>query len=183
VAGWGSAPQAHSTLSNINFDIWFLLWRVGDLYEYPMKNILRTKKFLPTWGFNQRYFLGLNRLKCLGGFLHLKPTAGCQISTLIFNFLLWRGFSLNIPWKIYQGWQSSWPLGVSVKGIVRAFNWLKCLCGVLHLKPTVGFQISTLIFEIVFMEGGLYEYQMKNILRTAKFFPTWGFNQRYFPGL
>jgi hypothetical protein len=72
---------------------------VGDLYEYPMKNILRTKKFLPTWGFNQRYFLGLNRLKCLGGFLHLKPTAGDiyreplhkknQISKLISDTLLW----------------------------------------------------------------------------------------------
>jgi hypothetical protein len=30
-------------------------------------------------------------LKCLDGFLHLKPTAGYQISTLIFDFHLWRG--------------------------------------------------------------------------------------------
>jgi hypothetical protein len=26
----------------------------------------------------------LGRLKCLGGIMHLKHTAGCQISTLIF---------------------------------------------------------------------------------------------------
>ena len=26
-----------------------------------------------------------------------KPTAGCQISTLIFEVFLWRGVSLNIP--------------------------------------------------------------------------------------
>jgi hypothetical protein len=34
------------------------LWR-GDLYKYPMKNILRTAKFLTTWGLSQRYFPGL----------------------------------------------------------------------------------------------------------------------------
>jgi hypothetical protein len=27
----------------------------------------------------------------LDGFLHLKPAAGCQISTLIFDCFLWRG--------------------------------------------------------------------------------------------
>jgi hypothetical protein len=27
-----------------------------------------------------------NRLKCLGGFLYLKPIAGCQILSLIFEF-------------------------------------------------------------------------------------------------
>jgi hypothetical protein len=43
---------------------------------------------------------------------------------------------------------SSLPLGVDVKGIARAFNRLKCLCGIMHLKPTAGCQISTLIFEI-----------------------------------
>jgi hypothetical protein len=30
-----------------------------------------------------------------------------------------------------------------------------------------GCQISTLIFEFCFVEGGLYEYLMKNILRTV----------------
>jgi hypothetical protein len=33
------------------------------------------------------------------------------------------------------------------------------------------------------MEGGLYKYPMKNILRTAKFLPTWGVNHRYYSGL
>jgi hypothetical protein len=28
----------------------------------------------------------MQRLKCLGGIMHLKPTSGCQISTLIFGF-------------------------------------------------------------------------------------------------
>jgi hypothetical protein len=34
------------------------LWS-GGLYKYPMKNILRTAKFLTTWDFNQRYCPGL----------------------------------------------------------------------------------------------------------------------------
>ena len=41
----------------------------------------------------------------------------------------------------------------------------------MHLKPTAGCQISTLIFEKN-CGGGLYKYLMKNISRTAKFFPT-----------
>jgi hypothetical protein len=57
-------------------------------------------------------------------------------------------------------------------GIARAINGLKCLGGFLHLKPTAGCQISTLIFDFFFMEGGLYKYSMKNILRTAKFLTT-----------
>jgi hypothetical protein len=40
-----------------------------------------------------------------------------------------------------------------------------------------------LIFEKKIMEGDLYKYPMQNILRTAQFLTTWGFNQRYFPGL
>ena len=39
------------------------------------------------------------------------------------------------------------------------------------------------IFEKKIMEGGLYKYPMKNILRTAKFLTTWGLSQRYCPGL
>jgi hypothetical protein len=44
----------------------------------------------------------------------------------------------------------------------------------MHLKPTTGCQISTLIFENKIVEGVLYKYPMKNISRTAKFLPTWG---------
>jgi hypothetical protein len=57
------------------------------------------------------------------------------------------------------------------------------LGGFLHHKPTAGCQISTLIFEKNNYGGGVFKYSMKNKLRTAKFSPTWGSNQRYFPGL
>jgi hypothetical protein len=45
--------------------------------------------------------------------MHLKPTAGCQISTLIFGFV--GGDPMHIPWKITEGRQSSLPLGASAK--------------------------------------------------------------------
>jgi hypothetical protein len=75
--------------------------------------------------------------------MHLKLTAGCQISTLIFG--LW-GTPTHIPWKITEGRQISFPFGIYVKGNARAFNWLTCLGGIMHLKPTAGCRISTLIF-------------------------------------
>jgi hypothetical protein len=49
-------------------------------------------------------------------------------------------------------------------------------------KPTQALQSvkgSTLIFEFSFVEGGLYEYPMTNILRMAKFLLTGNFYQRY----
>ena len=38
------------------------------------------------------------------------------------------------------------PLGIEVKVIARVFKSLKFLGGTMHLKPTAGGQISTLIF-------------------------------------
>jgi hypothetical protein len=51
VPRWDNAPQAHSRVSNINFDIWKTIVE-GGLYKYPMKNISKTAKFLPTLGLN-----------------------------------------------------------------------------------------------------------------------------------
>ena len=104
----------------------------------------------PLWAYFKGIARVFNWLKCRGGIIHLKPTARCQISTLIFGF---GGGPLHIPWKITEGRQSSLPLGIYVKGIARAFNWLKCLGGIMHLKPTAGCQISILIFEIKWWRG------------------------------
>ena len=42
--------------------------------------------------------------------MHLKPTAGCQISILIFEKQIVEGVLYKYPIKIYQGRQSSCPL-------------------------------------------------------------------------
>jgi hypothetical protein len=50
-----------------------------------------------------------------GGIMHLKPTAGCQISILIFEKILWRGVLYKYPIKIYQERPSSCPLLAKLK--------------------------------------------------------------------
>ena len=74
-----------------------------------------------------------------------------RYTTLIFGF--WGNLQITYE-KNIEGRHSSFPLGVSVKGIAKVFNWLKCLGGFLHLKPTVGCQISTLIFDFLLWRGG-----------------------------
>jgi hypothetical protein len=90
-----------------------------------MKNILRTAKFLPTWDVNQRYFSRLfNWLKCLGGFLRLKPTAGCQISALIFDFFYGGGYiSLYFTYCICLEMQIQPQALNSIKVPGNTFDW------------------------------------------------------------
>ena len=48
--------------------------------------------------------------------MHLKPTAECQISILIFEKKNCEGgVFINIPYKLYQGRQSSCPLLAKLK--------------------------------------------------------------------
>jgi hypothetical protein len=78
--------------------------------------------------------------------MHLKPTTGCQISTLIFENKLWRGGLYKYPMKNISRTANFLPTFSYFKGIVRIFIGLKCLGGIMHLKPTAGCQIPTLIF-------------------------------------
>jgi hypothetical protein len=69
----------------------------GGLYKYPMKNISRTEKFLPTFGQVKGIARVFNSLKCLGGIMHLKPTAECQIS-------ISQRWARTLPSLIYFSW-------------------------------------------------------------------------------
>jgi hypothetical protein len=61
--------------------------------------------------------------------MHLKPTAGCQISALIFGF--WGGTLYISPEKLPKDGQGFCHLGQSVKGPGNTFNlspkWAKTL--------------------------------------------------------
>jgi hypothetical protein len=59
----------------------------------------------------------------------------------------------NMPWAVSIYYFDIWIWGTL--WITRVFNWLKCLGGVMHLKPTVGCQISTLIFYFFLWRGSL----------------------------
>jgi hypothetical protein len=87
-----------------------------------------------------------------------------------FLFCGGEGVYINISWNIYQGRQSSWPFGVSIKDITHVFNWFKCLGGFPHLKPTVGCQISTLICSEVSCSGIFPALQ---ITTSFSEFPYW----------
>jgi hypothetical protein len=71
--------------------------------------------------------------------MHLKPTAECQISTLIFEKKRWKGGLYKYPMKNISRTAKFLPAFGQVKGIVRVFNSLKCLGGIMHLTPTAGF--------------------------------------------
>ena len=181
-----SSPQ-----QGVKYHLWYLnsfFWRgVGVSMHIPWKICRRTAKFLPIFGIDQRYF-PFNWLKCLGGFLHLKPTAGCQISTLIFDFFMWRGlggfykYSMKNICRRTAKFLPAWGL---IKDIARAFNWLKCLGWYFCTSsPQQGVKYQLWYLEICFVEGGLYKYPMKNISKDGKVLPPpWHWNQRYCPGL
>ena len=90
----------------------------GGPYEYPMTNSQRTAKFFFHLGFESKVLPGpLTGVSAMGGIMHLKPTAVCQISTLIFGFLggtLWISHEklpkngkvlshLEFKWKVLPG--------------------------------------------------------------------------------
>jgi hypothetical protein len=54
--------------------------------------------------------------------------------------------------------------------------------GFLHLKPTAGCQISTLIFEKQIVERDI-KISHEKYIKDAKFLSTWGLSQRYYSGL
>ena len=105
-----------------------------------------------------------------------------QISKLIFDTLL-KGEGLYKYHMRNSERQSSSPLGVLIKCIAEGFNWFKFMGGFLHLKPTAGCQITTLIIEKknCGKEGGLY-LSHENFT-TAELLPSWGLNQSYCPVL
>ena len=49
--------------------------------------------------------------------MHLKPTAGCQKSILIFEKKLWRGISMNIPSKYIKDATVLAHIWLTLKGV------------------------------------------------------------------
>ena len=84
---------------------------------------------------------------------------------------------MHIPCKITKRQQSSLPLGVEIKGIDRVFNWLKCLGGIMHLKPTAGCQISTLIFGF----RGTLDISHEKLQKNGNVLCHLGFKSKVFP--
>jgi hypothetical protein len=54
--------------------------------------------------------------------------------------------------------------------------------GFLYLKPTVGCQISTLIFEKKIMEKSLYKYSIEKYIKDGKVLDHLGLMSKVLPG-
>ena len=61
--------------------------------------------------------------------MHLKPTAGCQISILIFENKLWRGGLYKHPIKNISRTQSSCPLLAKLKVLYGSLTDLSAQVG------------------------------------------------------
>ena len=61
--------------------------------------------------------------------MHLKPTAGCQISTLIFENKLWRGSLLISHEKYIKDGKVLAHLGVKLKVLVRSLTDVSAYVG------------------------------------------------------
>ena len=124
----------------------------GVSIKYPMKHILRTAKFLTM----SKVLPG--PLTDLSAWVGFWPKAGCQISTLIFDFFLWRGVSINMPLheKYIKDGKVLDHFGIKSKVLPGSSTDLSAWVGFCTSSPQAGYQISTLIFDFFLWRGGLY---------------------------
>ena len=137
---------------------------------------LRFSQFYGCWLILSVYILmsfdfpfNFNWLKCMGGFLHIKPTAGCQISTLI----IWKHFcgkgrgSMNIPWKIPNGKVLA-HLGFKSKVFPGPLIDISAWWVSAHQAHSRVSNINFDIWKHAYGKGeGLYEYPIKNSQRQS----------------
>ena len=169
-------PIVGCQISTLIFELCFL---EGGLYKYPLKNILKTAKFLPTWGSNQRYYPIL-KLTEVPGWVSA-PLAHSRVSNINFDiwFFCFEGGLYKYPIKIYIK-DGKVLAHLEIKSKVLSWHltdWNACV-GLCTSSPqqVVKYQLWYLILVL---EGSLYKYSMKNILRTTKSLSIWGFNQMY----
>ena len=88
----------------------FCLWRGSLLISH--EKYIKDGKFLNHLGFKSKVLPGpLTDLSAWVGFCTSSPQQGVKYQHWYLKKKLWSGISMNIPWKIYQGRQSSCPLG------------------------------------------------------------------------
>ena len=98
---WVSAPQAHSKVSNINFDIWIFLflWKGGSInIQWKIPN----GKVLAHLGIKSKVLSRpLTDLSAWVGFWISSPEQGFKYQLWYLNIFLWRGV-YKYPMKISE---------------------------------------------------------------------------------
>jgi hypothetical protein len=124
--------RLHKRKSNIKVDIWHPA--VGLRCRNPPRHLSQLK----AWEIHL--------------FLHLKPTAGCQMSTLIFDFLLWRRSLWKSHEKYIKDGKVLAHLGIQSKIWPWPLTDLSAWVGFCISSPQQGvkYQIWYLIFLLYF---------------------------------
>jgi hypothetical protein len=142
---------AHSRVSNFNFDIW--IWG-GDPIHIPWNITEGRQSSLPLWAYVNGIAGACHWRKCIHGMIKSVKGLGNAFD-LITEWQTTLPSFVNFSWDMYrvsptskyQSWYLSPCCGLEVvNGIAGACHWRKCIHGMIHLKPTAGCKISTLIF-------------------------------------
>jgi hypothetical protein len=122
----------------------------------------------------------LTDLSACVGFCTSRPQQGVKYQLWYLKCFICEGGSLKISHEIYiKDGKVLAHLGFKSKVFARSLTDLSVWVGFCTSSPQQGVKYQLWYLNFFFVEGGLYTYPMNNILRTAKFLPTWGLGQRY----
>jgi hypothetical protein len=117
----------------------------------------------------------LTDLSACVGFCTSRPQQGVKYQLWYLKCFICEGGSLKISHEIYiKDGKVLAHLGFKSKVFARSLTDLSVWVGFCTSSPQQGVKYQLWYLNFFFVEGGLYTYPMKNILRTAKFLPTWG---------
>ena len=163
---WYFAPQSHSRVSNINFDIWIFL---GVVLWISHEKLPKDGNIFPG---------RLTELSAWVGFCISSPQQGVKYQLSYFDFFGGGGLWISDE-KLPKDGNILSHLGFISRILPGPLTELSVWVGYCTSSPqhAVKYQVWYLDFF-----GG-YKYPMKNCQTTAKFFLPWDLSQRYCPGV
>jgi hypothetical protein len=157
VPGWVSAPQAHSRVSNINFNIWNCFYGGWSLWISHEKYI-KDGKVLPDLGFQSKVFPGPLADFCAWvGFCTSSPQQGVKYQ-LWYLIIFYGGGSLWISHEKYiKDGKVLDHLGLKSKVFPWSLTDLSTWVGVCTPSPQQGVKYQLwYLKKILWRGGGLY---------------------------
>jgi hypothetical protein len=173
---WDPPP---STKNLFNYQSWYLKPCCGLEVQKPTQALNSVKGSGTSFDSNPKCAKTLPSLIYFSWYIYRAPPPPQREK--IFNYQSWYltpccGLEVQKPTQALQ----------SAKGPGNTFDlnlkWARTLPSLIYFSWDIYRDPSSkLIFDTLLW--GLYKYPMKNILRTAKFLPTWGLDQRHCPTL
>jgi hypothetical protein len=172
-----SSPQ-QCRISTLIFD--FFCGR-GSLW-ISYEKYIKESKVLTHLGLQSKELAGpLTNWSTWVGFSTSSPLQGVKYQLWYLKFCLWRGSLWISNEKYIKDSKVLAHLGFQSNVLAGPLTDWSAWAGFCTSSPQQGVKYQ--LGYLIFFGGGLYKYPMQNILRTAKFLPTWGVNQWYCPDL